>query len=76
MTVSLFGRSPMPAIHTVVGELELAIQDAPVGSTSPSGENASPTGGPVTVRAYLEAAIPPVLDAPSTRAGSSTASCR
>ena len=38
-------------------------EDAPVGFTSLFGKNATLTGGPATVRAYLEAAIPKVLDA-------------
>ena len=37
-------------------------EDAPVGFTSLFGKNATLTGGPATVRAYLEAAIPQVLD--------------
>ncbi|NHI17534.1 alcohol dehydrogenase catalytic domain-containing protein [Microbacterium sp. CBS5P-1] len=37
-------------------------EDAPVGFTSLFGKNATLTGGPATVRAYLEAAIPEVLD--------------
>ena len=37
-------------------------QDAPVGFASLFGKNATLTGGPATVRAYLEAAIPQVLD--------------
>jgi threonine dehydrogenase-like Zn-dependent dehydrogenase len=36
-------------------------EDAPVGFTSLFGKNATLTGGPATVRAYLEAAIPQVL---------------
>ena len=37
-------------------------EEAPVGFTSLFGKNATLTGGPATVRAYLEAAIPQVLD--------------
>ena len=37
-------------------------EDAPVGFTSLFGKNATLTGGPATVRAYLEAAIPQVVD--------------
>jgi threonine dehydrogenase-like Zn-dependent dehydrogenase len=37
-------------------------QEAPVGFASLFGKNAALTGGPATVRAYLEAAIPQVLD--------------
>jgi threonine dehydrogenase-like Zn-dependent dehydrogenase len=37
-------------------------EDAPVGFTSLFGKNITLTGGPATVRAYLEAAIPQVLD--------------
>ena len=37
-------------------------EEAPVGFTSLFGKNATLTGGPATVRAYLEAAIPEVLD--------------
>lgn len=36
--------------------------DAPVGFASLFGKNATPTGGPATIRAYLEGAIPQVLD--------------
>lgn len=36
--------------------------DAPVGFTSLFGKNATLTGGPATVRAYIEAALPQVLD--------------
>ena len=37
-------------------------EDAPVGFASLFGKNATLTGGPATVRAYLEAALPQVLD--------------
>jgi len=37
-------------------------EDAPVGFTSLFGKNATLTGGPATVRAYIEAALPQVLD--------------
>jgi threonine dehydrogenase-like Zn-dependent dehydrogenase len=37
-------------------------QEAPVGFTSLFGKNATLTGGPATIRAYLEAAIPQVID--------------
>jgi threonine dehydrogenase-like Zn-dependent dehydrogenase len=37
-------------------------KDAPVGFASLFGKNATLTGGPATVRAYLEAAIPQVID--------------
>lgn len=37
-------------------------EDAPIGFLSLFGKNATLTGGPATVRAYLEAAIPQVLD--------------
>ncbi|WP_083404045.1 alcohol dehydrogenase catalytic domain-containing protein [Curtobacterium sp. MCBA15_001] len=37
-------------------------EDAPVGFTSLFGKNATLTGGPATVRAYLEAVLPQVLD--------------
>ena len=37
-------------------------EDAPVGFASLFGKNATLTGGPATIRAYLEAAIPKVLD--------------
>lgn len=37
-------------------------EDAPVGFGSLFGKNVTLTGGPATVRAYLEAAIPQVLD--------------
>jgi len=37
-------------------------EEAPVGFMSLFGKNATLTGGPATVRAYLEAAIPQVLD--------------
>lgn len=37
-------------------------EDAPVGFTSLFGKNATLTGGPATVRAYIEAALPRVLD--------------
>jgi threonine dehydrogenase-like Zn-dependent dehydrogenase len=37
-------------------------EDAAVGFTSLFGKNATLTGGPATVRAYLEAAIPQVID--------------
>jgi threonine dehydrogenase-like Zn-dependent dehydrogenase len=37
-------------------------EDAPVGFGSLFGKNVALTGGPATVRAYLEAAIPQVLD--------------
>ena len=37
-------------------------EEAPVGSTSLFGKNATLTGGPATVRAYLEAALPQVID--------------
>jgi threonine dehydrogenase-like Zn-dependent dehydrogenase len=37
-------------------------EDAPVGFTSLFGKNATLTGGPATIRAYLEAAIPQVID--------------
>lgn len=37
-------------------------EDAPIGFTSLFGKNATLTGGPATVRAYLEAAIPQVID--------------
>ena len=37
-------------------------EDAPVGLMSLFGKNATLTGGPATVRAYLEAALPQVLD--------------
>ncbi|MDQ0895201.1 zinc-binding dehydrogenase [Agromyces ramosus] len=37
-------------------------QDAPVGFASLFGKNATLTGGPATIRAYLEAALPQVLD--------------
>jgi len=36
--------------------------DAPVGFASLFGKNATLTGGPATVRAYLDAAIPQILD--------------
>ncbi|GAA1835338.1 zinc-binding dehydrogenase [Agromyces salentinus] len=37
-------------------------EEAPVGFASLFGKNATLTGGPATVRAYLEAALPQVLD--------------
>ena len=37
-------------------------EDAPVGFPSLFGKNATLTGGPATIRAYLEVAIPQVLD--------------
>ncbi|WP_175627589.1 zinc-binding dehydrogenase [Microbacterium sp. CSI-V] len=37
-------------------------EDAPVGFTSLFGKNATLTGGPATIRAYIEAALPQVLD--------------
>jgi len=37
-------------------------EEAPIGFASLFGKNATLTGGPATVRAYLEAAIPQVLD--------------
>jgi threonine dehydrogenase-like Zn-dependent dehydrogenase len=37
-------------------------EEAPVGFASLFGKNATLTGGPATIRAYLEAAIPQVLD--------------
>ena len=37
-------------------------EDAPVGFASLFGKNATLTGGPATIRAYLEAAIPQVID--------------
>lgn len=37
-------------------------EDAPIGFASLFGKNATLTGGPATIRAYLEAAIPQVLD--------------
>ena len=37
-------------------------EDEPVGFTSLFGKNATLTGGPATVRAYIEAALPQVLD--------------
>jgi len=37
-------------------------EDAPVGFTSLFGKNVTLTGGPATVRAYLEAVLPQVLD--------------
>lgn len=37
-------------------------EDAPVGFASLFGKNATLTGGPATVRAYLEAVLPQVLD--------------
>jgi threonine dehydrogenase-like Zn-dependent dehydrogenase len=37
-------------------------EEAPVGFASLFGKNATLTGGPATIRAYLEAAIPVVLD--------------
>ena len=37
-------------------------EEAPVGFTSLFGKNATLTGGPATVRAYIEAALPQVLD--------------
>lgn len=37
-------------------------EDAPVGFASLFGKNATLTGGPATIRAYLEAALPRVLD--------------
>src|SRR3954471_1588471 len=37
-------------------------EDAPVGFASLFGKNATLTGGPATVRAYLEAAVPQVVD--------------
>lgn len=37
-------------------------EDAPVGFASLFGKNATLTGGPATIRAYLEAAIPRVLN--------------
>lgn len=37
-------------------------EDAPVGFASLFGRNATLTGGPATIRAYLEAALPQVLD--------------
>jgi threonine dehydrogenase-like Zn-dependent dehydrogenase len=37
-------------------------EEAPVGFTSLFGKNATLTGGPATIRAYLEAALPQVLD--------------
>lgn len=36
--------------------------DAPIGFASLFGKNATLTGGPATIRAYLEAAVPQVLD--------------
>ena len=37
-------------------------EDAPVGFASLFGKNATLTGGPATIRAYLDAALPQVLD--------------
>lgn len=37
-------------------------EDAPVGFSSLFGKNVTLTGGPATIRAYLEAALPQVLD--------------
>lgn len=37
-------------------------EDAPVGFASLFGKNATLTGGPATIRAYIEAALPQVLD--------------
>ncbi|KQS68910.1 IMP dehydrogenase [Modestobacter sp. Leaf380] len=37
-------------------------EDAPIGFTSLFGKNATLTGGPATVRAYLETVLPQVLD--------------
>ena len=37
-------------------------EDAPVGFASLFGKNATLTGGPATIRAYLEAALPQVID--------------
>ena len=51
-------------------------QDAPVGFASLFGKNVALTGEPATVPAYLEAAIPQVLDGIIDPGRSSTASCR